>query len=75
MELNNHSYTAAHKSEVEQIFQGITKAKEEMQALYDEQTNHSQNEAMQAKWELYVSAILKEHPSLEEAIRKEPTFE
>lgn len=73
--LKNHEYTASHKLETEQINKSIQQKKTEMQELYDKQTDHSKNEVMQAKWELYIARLLKEHSSLQDAIDNEPIQE
>lgn len=43
-----------------------------MEELYDDETNHSQNKLMQARWELYVDDILSKDYDLSEALAKQP---
>ena len=73
-DLNKHTYTAAYKTEVEQIYQDWKQKRQEMEELYDTQTDHSKNKLMQVRWELYVYNILKEPCSYEDAKSREPTL-
>ena len=45
------TYTAAFKAEIEQLNQDNLRNLKTVQDLYDEQTDHSENKYMQAKWE------------------------
>ena len=70
--LTNHVYNASYRADIALIDKRIAQKKDEMQFLYDSQTNHFINEAMQAKWEVFVAKILKENYSLDHAMANMP---
>jgi Bacterial protein of unknown function (DUF922) len=68
----NRSYTANYREEIKQVRHIITLKRNEIQDLYDQQTNHSQNENMQAKWQLYINDLLVSNLSLDSALNRLP---
>jgi hypothetical protein len=69
---NGYSYTDDYRNEITRIFQQVNSARATMEDKYDEQTDHSRNKAEQAVWELYVSNLLNNNYTYEQAIEKEP---
>jgi hypothetical protein len=70
---NDHSYTNDFTNEIAAIFQRMEEARKAMEDKYDKQTNHSKNKLKQAEWELYVSELLSNNYSYEQAMDKEPS--
>lgn len=58
--LNGTTYTATFKTTIDQILEENLRNLKVMQDLYDEQTDHSKEKKMQAKWEIYIANLLKE---------------
>ena len=58
--LDRNVYTATFKSKIDQINKDNLHNLKVMQDLYDEQTDHSKEKKMQAKWEIYIANLLKE---------------
>lgn len=69
---NSYAYTDNYRNEIVQIFQQVNAARAEMEDEYDEQTNHSRNKIKQALWELYVSNLLSNNYSYNQALAAEP---
>jgi hypothetical protein len=53
-------YNATFKATIDEITQDNLRNMKVMQDLYDEQTDHSKEKKMQAKWEIYIANLLKE---------------
>ncbi len=51
-------FSKAHKKEIEKIFNKINKERAIMQALYDEESDHSKNKLEQARWKAFIKAEL-----------------
>jgi hypothetical protein len=58
--LNSAEYTDSFKTTIDQITEDILRNMQVMHDLYDEQTDHSKQKMMQARWEIYVANLLKE---------------
>jgi len=62
MEFNKQTYTWNYETEIKEIFNRVHKAAQQMQAQYDEETNHFLNKAKQAEWQLYIQSQLDTLP-------------
>jgi len=65
--LNSAEYTATFKTTIDQITEDILRNMKVMQDLYDEQTDHSKEKKMQARWEIYIANLLKESGPIDPA--------
>jgi hypothetical protein len=70
--LNAHTYSSNYKAEIKQVNDEIVAKRQAMQELYDNQTNHSINKIMQARWELYIDNLLRNPFNLDDAIALAP---
>ena len=70
--LNKTVYTSTFKSKIEQINQDNLRNLKVMQDLYDEQTYHSEDKYMQAKWEVYVAKLLNSPTLINPAMLRGP---
>lgn len=70
---NSYTYTSNYRTEINDIFQSLSKARHDMEALYDEESQHSRNKLKQAEWELYVANLLSNNTALEDALKIEPS--
>lgn len=68
----DQTYTASFREEIKQVRSKITEKRSEMQEQYDNQTRHSKNRDMQAKWELYVKDLLLFNIPLDSAFNRIP---
>lgn len=71
--LTNHTYSKDYKEEMKAIRHEISVQRTAMNNLYDDQTTHSLNKKMQARWQVFVTHLLNDNINLEEAIKNEPT--
>jgi len=69
---NAHSYTTNYRDEIEKIFKQMMEARQTMEDLYDEQSNHFVNKAKQAEWARYVADLLSNNYTYQQALEKEP---
>ncbi len=53
-----YAFSKSPQKEVEKIFARINKERQVMQNKYDEETNHSKNKEMQAKWQILIEREL-----------------
>nr|WP_294791472.1 DUF922 domain-containing protein [uncultured Mucilaginibacter sp.] len=58
--LTGTEYTATFKTTIDEITEDNLRNMKVMQDLYDEQTDHSKEKKMQARWEIYIANLLKE---------------
>lgn len=70
--LQNGTYSSNYREEMNAIRHKITVQRTAMQDLYDEQTKHSTNIKMQAKWNSYVAMLLSTNVSLNNALQELP---
>jgi hypothetical protein len=69
---SKYSFTSNFKAEMIQIHQSILDQRVAMELLYDEQTDHSLNKLLQAKWELYIANLLANNYQLSDALSMAP---
>lgn len=72
--LQKAQYTANYKTEMQEIRHNMTVQRNNLQELYDNQTKHSRNRILQAKWNLYVKHLLESNEVLEIALTKVPNI-
>jgi len=65
-------YTSNFREEMKEVRHKVTLQRNDMQERYDNQTNHSKNKDMQAKWELYVKHLLNTNESIDSALTQLP---
>ncbi len=57
--LKNTRFTKNHHKQIKTIYNTILNKRKLMQELYDAETNHSDNEVLQKKWEIKIAKLLK----------------
>ena len=56
--IDEYRFTKNSKSEIQKIYNAIEVKRREMQTQFDNETDHSQNEAAEKKWEAFVKNSL-----------------
>jgi hypothetical protein len=59
---NEYAYTSDCESETKGIFEKYMQEERDMQAQYDEETDHSKIKDKQMEWEKKVEDLLQEYP-------------
>jgi len=70
--LESAKYTSNFREEMKEVRHKVTLLRNDMQDKYDNQTNHSKNKNMQAKWDLYVKYLLDTNENIDSALMKLP---
>lgn len=70
---DSYAYTNDFDNEIARIKADNDKERELMQKVYDNQTDHSKNKEIQAKWDTYVGDLLSHNYAMEAALIKEPS--
>ncbi|MFD0750526.1 hypothetical protein ACFQZS_10255 [Mucilaginibacter calamicampi] len=70
--LNKAVYTSTFKTTIDRINQDNLHTLKVMQDLYDEQTYHSEDKYMQAKWEAYIAKLLNSKGLIDAAMLRGP---
>lgn len=70
--LDKYADTNVNRNEVDAYMQQIMMAEGQLHKRYDDQTSYGNNELVQEKWTKYTTDLLKNPPTLDEALKKMP---